>query len=41
MKEANIINEDKSKELLDDTEQDDEFDNNEIEDNEEFNNYFL
>ena len=38
MKETDIINEDKSKELLDDTEQDDELDNNEIEDNEEYNN---
>ena len=38
MKETDVINEDKSKELLDDTEQDDELDNNEIEDNEEYNN---
>ena len=30
MKETDVINEDKSKELLDDTEQDDELDNNEI-----------
>ena len=39
MKETGEINEDKSKELLEDNEQDDELDNNEIEeDNDEFNN---